>query len=94
MMQQSELDNLDRKGKDLENHLNRERNNNQELKGKLNEASNALEQAAREARNNEGRRSQEYNELQDNYSRVVSKNKAKNDEIDGLNGKIGQLEGQ
>ena len=74
--------------------IQREKSQNQELKNKLNSTVSELEKLTNEARREDGRKSKEFNELQDHYSKLISKVKSKDSEIEMLVSKITQLEGQ
>lgn len=64
------------------------------MRSKLNTTASELERLSFEAKNNEGRKSKEFVELQEHYSKLLTRVKAKDNEIDILNSKIAQLEAQ
>jgi predicted RNase H-like nuclease (RuvC/YqgF family) len=49
---------------------------------------------SQEVRKEEGRRGKEFTELQEHYSKLISKVKAKDSEVELLEEKVAQLQGQ
>ena len=94
MIYLSDAQAMERKAKENQSLYLKEKANAQEMRSKLNTTASELERLSFEAKNNEGRKSKEFVELQEHYSKLLTRVKAKDNEIDILNSKIAQLEAQ
>lgn len=90
----NDLESADRKIREVESLLAREKNANQEVRNKLSSTVEEHERLRNEARSSEGKKTREFSELQDHYSRLQTKVKQKDSEMELLASKITQLEAQ
>lgn len=77
MINLSDIEAMERKAKDFEAQYNKERSSAQELRSKLNSAASELERLTVESRNIDGRKTKEFAELQEHYSKLLTRVKSK-----------------
>jgi predicted RNase H-like nuclease (RuvC/YqgF family) len=94
MIYLSDAEAMERKAKENESLYQKEKAGAQEMRSKLNATASELERLSYESKNNEGRKSKEFTELQEHYSKLLTRVKAKDNEIEILTSKIAQLEAQ